>query len=60
MEVAVMRVDPEERGNEPFLADQRLDLLTAVEAFRDGRDDDGSRPGRLRAFAVGPTRGVCR
>jgi predicted amidohydrolase YtcJ len=36
MEVAVTRVDPEERGNEPFLEDQRLDLMTAVEAFTMG------------------------
>jgi predicted amidohydrolase YtcJ len=36
MEVAVTRVDPEERGNEPFLSDQRLDLITAVEAFTMG------------------------
>jgi predicted amidohydrolase YtcJ len=36
MEVAVTRVDPEERGNEPFLPDQRLDLMTAVEAFTMG------------------------
>ena len=36
MEVAVTRVGPEERGSEPFLPEERLDLMTAVEAFTMG------------------------
>jgi hypothetical protein len=36
MEVAVTRVGPEERGSEPFLPQERLDLMTAVEAFTMG------------------------
>ena len=45
IEVAVTRVDPENRANPPFLPDQRLGLDTAVRAFTAGsafvdHDDD--------------------
>jgi len=36
MEVAVTRVDPEARENEPLLPEQRLDLPTAIAAFTMG------------------------
>jgi predicted amidohydrolase YtcJ len=45
IEVAVRRVDPENRDNAPFLPDQRLPLPAAVAAFTAGsafvnHDDD--------------------
>lgn len=45
IEVAVRRVDPENRDNEPFLPDESLDLGTALDAFTRGsayvnHDDD--------------------
>ncbi|MFF0223382.1 amidohydrolase [Streptomyces sp. NPDC004629] len=36
IEVAVRRIDPDNRGNAPFLPDQRLALDTAVDAFTAG------------------------
>jgi predicted amidohydrolase YtcJ len=36
MEVAVERVDPEQRGNPPFLPAERIDLSAALEAFTRG------------------------
>jgi predicted amidohydrolase YtcJ len=36
MEVAVTRIDPEARDNEPFLPEQRLDLQAALNAFTIG------------------------
>jgi predicted amidohydrolase YtcJ len=36
MEVAITRVLPEERGAQPFLPEERLDLPTALEAFTMG------------------------
>ena len=36
LEVAVNRVDPDRRGNPPFLPEERLDLLTALQAFTQG------------------------
>jgi predicted amidohydrolase YtcJ len=36
LEVAVNRVDPEQRENPPFLPDERLDLLQALAAFTRG------------------------
>ncbi len=48
LEVAVTRVDPENRGNAPFLPEERLPLDVAVDAFTAGsayvnHDDDGGR-----------------
>jgi predicted amidohydrolase YtcJ len=36
IEVAVTRVDPENRGNSPFLPDERITLDQAVRAFTAG------------------------
>jgi predicted amidohydrolase YtcJ len=59
IEVAVRRVDPENRGNQPFLADQRLDLPVAVAAFTAGsafvnHDDEAAsiNPGSRADLAV--------
>jgi predicted amidohydrolase YtcJ len=59
IEVAVTRVDPENRGNEPFLPAQRLSLATALRAFTAGsayvnHDPDGGMlaPGRRADLAV--------
>jgi predicted amidohydrolase YtcJ len=46
LEVAVTRIDPENRDNAPFLPEQRLSLDHAVDAFTAGsayvnHDDDG-------------------
>ena len=36
IEVAVTRIDPENRGNAPFLPEQRLSLADALTAFTSG------------------------
>lgn len=45
LEVAITRIDPENRANAPFLPEQRLSLVDAVEAFTAGstfvNHDDG-------------------
>jgi predicted amidohydrolase YtcJ len=58
LEVAVTRIDPENRDNAPFLPGQRLSLGHAVDAFTAGsvyvnHDDDGaSRIGARADLAV--------
>ena len=48
IEVAVTRIDPENRGNRPFLPEQRLSVAEAVDAFTAGsayvnHDEQGGR-----------------
>jgi predicted amidohydrolase YtcJ len=59
MEVAVTRVHPASRGDEPFLPEQRVDLATALRAFTEGSswvsfDDEAGvlAPGRRADLAV--------
>lgn len=60
IEVAVNRVLPEERGAEPFLPDERLDLPTALAAFTIGsayvnhldRETGSLEPGKLADLVV--------
>jgi predicted amidohydrolase YtcJ len=59
LEVAITRVDPEHRDNEPFLPEHRLSLDEAVDAFTAGsayvnHDDDGGvlAAGRRADLAV--------
>lgn len=53
MEVAVTRVDPEARGNEPFLPEQRLDPHTALTAFTIGSATVNGNEARTGSIDVG-------
>jgi predicted amidohydrolase YtcJ len=53
MEVAVTRVDPGERTNEPFLPGQRIDLETAVTAFTMGSVTVNQNEGIVGSIEVG-------
>jgi len=60
IEVAVTRVSPQDRGAEPFLPEERLDLPTAIAAFTIGsayvnhldRETGSIEPGKLADLAV--------
>jgi hypothetical protein len=53
IEVMATRVDPENRGNRPFLPDQRLPLERAVEAFTLGAAFVNHDEGESGSLAVG-------
>ena len=53
MEVAVTRIDPEARDNEPFLPEQRLDLHAALNAFTIGSALVNGNEARTGSIEVG-------
>lgn len=53
MEVAVTRIDPEARDNEPFLPEQRLGLDTAFRAFTIGSATVNRNEARTGSIEVG-------